>query len=88
MLCESLLVLAATFSTTWVVLFTLEPTFVKVVEADDIYPRPRAPPDPAKCMILAVVVGLLLTLLYLLFSRALDGDTPEFRTIRRELAGA
>lgn len=69
---EAILWFAVTFTVMWIILFALNPNFVRVVECDDIYPRPGAPPDPVKCMIFAVVFGLLIAIVRMLTYRNPD----------------
>lgn len=80
---EALLWLALTFTITWIVLFALNPNFVRVVDCDDIYPRPGAPPDPMKCLIFAVIVGLIVSVACIfIFANKANSAQSEFALVR------
>lgn len=85
MLSETLVVFAASFSAIWIVLFALAPNIVQVVEAEDLFPRPGASPDPVKCLIFAFCAGVIIGLVHFAFLQSFEPDRAELYTIQREL---
>ncbi len=53
----------ALFAFAWIVLYTLNPSFVTVTPDDAVYPPPAAPPDPAVCSVYAA--GFAVVVLFL-----------------------
>jgi len=44
------------FSFTWIILFTFNPYFVKVINDGEVYPTADTPPDPIKCLMYTVLI--------------------------------
>lgn len=80
---EALLWLILVLCTSWITLFTLNPNFVRVVECDDIYPRPGAPPDAVKCLIFAVILGMITAMICaFIFRDRSESSASEFYLIQ------
>lgn len=47
------------FLVLWVWLFTFNPRFVQVILEEDIFVAPGTPPDPVKCLIISLILGLV-----------------------------
>lgn len=63
-----LFLLLATFSTTWIVLFTFGPDIVCCRIDDEPFLRPDALPDPAKCFMGAILSSFVVTILVVIIS--------------------
>lgn len=54
----AVVVAASLTSFVWIVLFSLAPSFVRVVFPGDIFPSPDSAPDPVKCLFYAIVAAI------------------------------
>lgn len=54
---EFLVAFGLIFCVWWIVLFTFNPQIVRVMycEEEDLFPHPKAPPDPVKCLMFSVI---------------------------------
>jgi hypothetical protein len=59
------------FSFTWILLYTFNPSFVKVTHQTDIFPRPGAEPDTVKCFIYSSLLSIFCLVIFWTLTRCI-----------------